>query len=51
MPKKLKIFILKMHKGAEIFINMKTFQNKGTTYEKNYMEGLNSKNIKGGVFP
>ena len=50
MPKKLKIFSLKIHKGAEIWKRTKTSLNKGTKYKKSYMEGLNSKNknIKGG---
>ena len=49
MPKKLKIFNLKINKGARIFKTPKTFLNKGTIHLKNYMEGLNSKNknIKG----
>ena len=51
MPEKLKIFSLKIHKGALICKkNRKTFLNKGTKHTKNYIEGLNSKNknIKGG---
>ena len=50
MPKKLKIFNLKIHKGAEIKKETKTFLNKGAKHKQNYMEGLNSKNenIKGG---
>ena len=32
MPKILKIFSLKMHKGAGIFKNPKTFVNKGTKH-------------------
>ena len=53
MPKKLKIFSLKIHKGAGIFKKPKTFLNKGTKHTKNDMEGLNSKNknIKGGGSP
>ena len=53
MPKKLKIFSLKIHKGAGIQKKTKTFLNKGTKHEKNDMEGLNSenKNIEGGRFP
>ena len=53
MPKKLKIFSLKIHKGAGILKKTKTFLNKGIKYQKNYMEGLNSKNknIKGGGSP
>ena len=37
-------------KVLECLINLKTFLNKGTKHNKNYMEGLNSKNknIKGG---
>ena len=53
-PKKLKIFSLTIHKGAEIiFKKTKIFLNKGTKHKKNYMEGLNSenKNIKGGGSP
>ena len=46
MSKKLKIFSLKIHKGAGIFKNQKTFLKKGTKHKKNYMEGLNSKNKK-----
>ena len=46
MPKKLKIFSFKIHKGALIFI----FLNKGSKHLKNYMESLNlkNKNIKDG---
>ena len=53
MPKKLKIFSLKIYKGAGIFSTPKTFLNKSTKLKKNYMEGLNSKNknIKGGGLP
>ena len=53
MPKKLKIFSLKIHKGAGIFKNPKIFLNNGTKHNKNDMEGLNSKNknIKDGGFP
>ena len=43
MLEKLKIFSLKIHKGAG-FRKNQTFLNKGTTHNKNYMEGLNSKN-------
>ena len=43
MTKKLNIFSLKIHKGAQIFKKPKTFLNKGT---KNNMEGLNSKKKK-----
>ena len=50
MPKKLKIFSSKIHKGAGVFKNPKTFLNIATKHKKNYIEGLNSKNqnIKGG---
>ena len=34
MPKKLKIFSLKIHKGARIFRNPKNFLNKGTKHKK-----------------
>ena len=34
MPKKLKIVSLKIHKGAEIFKNPKTFLNKVTEEKK-----------------
>ena len=44
ISKKLKYFSLKIHKGAEIEKKTKTFPNKGTKHQKNYMEGLNSKN-------
>ena len=44
MPKKLKIFSLKIHKGAGVFKTPKTFANKGTKHTKNVMECLNSKN-------
>ena len=44
MPKKLKIFSLKIHKGAWIKKKNETFLNKGTKHKKNYMEGLNFKN-------
>ena len=44
MPKKLKIFSLKIHKSAIFKKKRKFFLNKGTKYKKNYMEGLNSKN-------
>ena len=52
MPKKLKIFSLKIHKGAGIK-KKKTSLNKDTKHNKNYIEGLNSKNknIKGGGSP
>ena len=46
MPKKLKIFGLKIHKGAGVLKTPKTFLNKGAKHKRNYMEGLNSKNIK-----
>ena len=43
IPKKLKIYSLKIHKGAHK--TPKNFLNKGTKHKKNYyMEGLNSKN-------
>ena len=53
MPKKLKIFSLKTHKGSGILNKTKNFLNKGTKYEKNYMGGLKlkNKNIKGGGYP
>ena len=53
MPNKFKIFSLKIHKGAGIKKKKKTFLNKCTTHEKNYMEGLNlkNKNIKDGGSP
>ena len=38
MPKKLKIFSLKIYKSAGIFRNLKTFLIKGTKHKKNYME-------------
>ena len=46
MPNKLKMFSLKIHKGAGIFKTPpKTFLNKGIlNIKKNYMKGLNSKN-------
>ena len=53
MTKKLKIFSFKIHKGAGILKKPKTFVNKGTKHNENYMEGLNSKNknIKDGGYP
>ena len=54
MPKKVKIFSLKIHKRVGFYRKKtKTFLNKGTKHKKNYMEGLNSKNkyIKGGGSP
>ena len=50
MPKKLKIFSLKIHKGAGTLKKNIIFLNKSTKHKKNYMEGLNSrnKNINGG---
>ena len=53
MPKRLKIFSLKIHKVAGILKNPKTCLNKCTEHKKNYMEGLNSKNknIKCGGSP
>ena len=44
IPKKLKIFSLKIHETARTFKNTKTFLNKGTKHRKNHMEGINSKN-------
>ena len=44
MPKKIKVFSLKIHKDAGIFKKPKTFLNKGTQDRKNYMEGLILKN-------
>ena len=41
MPKKFKIFSLKIHKGAGILKNLQIFLNKGTEHNKNYMEDLN----------
>ena len=43
MPKKLKIFSLKIHKDADIFLNSKAFLNK-VRKQKIYMDALNSKN-------
>ena len=53
MPKNLRIFNLKIPKGAGIYEKIKTFLNKGTKHLKNDMECLISKNknIKGGGFP
>ena len=51
MPKKLKIFSLKKCKGAGIKKKPQSFLNKGTKHKKNYIEGLNSQNIKGGGSP
>ena len=34
MPKEFNIFSLKIHKGAWIFKNPKTFPNKGTMHKK-----------------
>ena len=39
--KKLKKFYFKIHKGAVRFEPPKTFSNKGSKYEKYYMEGFN----------
>ena len=39
IPKKLKIFSLKIHKGDGIF--KEPFLNQSTKHKKNYMEGLN----------
>ena len=36
MPKKLKIFSLKIHKRAGIFKNPNTFLNKGTKHKKKW---------------
>ena len=41
MLKKLKIFSLKLHKGAGIKKKTKAFLNKGTKHKKNCIEGLN----------
>ena len=44
--------LVKKHiKVLELLKNPKTFLNKGTRHIKNYMEGLNSKNIKSGGSP
>ena len=43
MPKKLKIFSLKILKGAAIK-KIETFLYKSTKHKKNYMGCLNSKN-------
>ena len=53
VPKKLKIFSLKIHTGAGIQTTTINFLNKGTKHKKNYVEALNSKNknIKGGGSP
>ena len=53
MPKKLKIFSLKIYKGAGIKKKSESFLNKGTKHKENYMEGLNSKNknVKGSGSP
>ena len=53
MPKKLKIFSLKILKDDGFKKKTKTCLNKGTKHLKNNMEGLNSKNqnIKGGRSP
>ena len=53
MSKKLKIFDLKIHKGARIFKNPKAILNKCTRHKKNDMKGPNSKNknFKGGGSP
>ena len=50
MPIKLAISSLKIHAGAGIK-KKKTSLNKGTKHKKNYIEGPNSKNIKGGGSP
>ena len=41
MPKKLKIFSLKIHKGAAISKERQNFLNKSIKRKKNDMEGLN----------
>ena len=47
MPKKLKIFRSKIHKGAGFKKkNPKIILNKDTKHNKNYMKGLNSKKYK-----
>ena len=55
MPKNLKIFSLKIHKGAGILKTPENVLNKGTKDKKYYMEGLNSKykniNIESGGSP
>ena len=52
-PKSSTFLVWKLHKGAGIFENPKTFLNKGTEHKQNYMESLNSKNknTKGGELP
>ena len=47
------MFSLKIQKVPEFLKPPKTFLNKGTKHEKNYMEGINSQNIniKGGESP
>ena len=53
MPKISTVLVLKYIKVLEFFKNHKIFLNKGTKHNKNYMEGLKSKNenIKGGGAP
>ena len=53
MPKKHKLFSLKIHKDAGIKKKTKTLMKKGTIHKKNYMKSLNSKNknIKDGGCP
>ena len=41
MSQKLKIYNLKIQKGAGILKKSKTFLNKDTKHKKNYIEGLN----------
>ena len=53
MPKKLKIYSLKIHKGAGIKKKTKTFLNKGTNhkqklYGRSKLKNNKNKNIKGG---
>ena len=41
MPKKLKIFSLKIQRCWNLKKKTKTLLNKGIEHKKNYMEGLN----------
>ena len=52
-PKNSKFLVSKYIKVLEFLTTSKIFLNKGTKHKKNYMEGLNSKNIniKGGGSP
>ena len=52
-PKNLKFLVLKYIKVLEFLKTLKSFLNKSTKHNKNYIEGLNSrnKNIKGGGSP